>query len=350
MQVPVLISLSNITLVLCLPFLLVAADDGSSRAVRSCAGCHPAQAKPHPATSMAHAMELVPETEILKQHPDLTFKEGSYNYRIERKGDQSIYSVSDGRQTRTFPIGWAFGQGLAGQTYVFESNGVYYQTRVSYYTAINGLDLTLGAENIKPGNMEEALGIQMAPQEAPQCFGCHATNAVEAKKLVTDKMIAGLQCERCHGSTENHVKGVKQGDPKLAAMRDLKAFSTEQTSAFCGQCHRTWDEIAASGKLGITNVRFQPYRLTNSKCYDTEDSRISCVACHDPHEEINRIPASYDGKCQACHAGGKPAAIACKVATSNCITCHMPKVEIPGSHHQFFDHEIRIAKANEYPN
>lgn len=299
---------------------------------------------------MAHAMELVPECKILKDHPLMTFSEGRYSFRIERKGEQSIYTVSDGQQARSFPIGWAFGQGLAGQTYVFENDGAYYQTRVSYYRAINGLDLTLGAENIKPTTIEEAFGIQMAPQEAPQCFGCHATNSVEAKKLVTGKLIAGVQCERCHGSTEDHLKGIKQGDPKLAAMPKLTSFSTEQISAFCGQCHRTWEEIAGSGKLGVTNVRFQPYRLTNSKCYDTDDARISCVACHNPHQEIDTDSKHYDAKCEACHNGGKPSAVACRVATSDCITCHMPKVEIPGSHHKFFDHEIRVVKANEYPN
>lgn len=299
---------------------------------------------------MAHALELIPECKILKDHPLMTFTEGKYAFRIERKGDQSIYSISDGQDVRSFPIGWAFGQGLAGQTYVFETNGVYYQTRVSYYQAIDGLDLTLGAENIEPTNLDEALGIQMAPQQAPQCFGCHATNSVVAKKLVVSHLIAGLQCERCHGPAENHLNGIRQGDPKLAAMPRLSTDTTEQMSAFCGQCHRTWEEIAASGKLGITNVRFQPYRLTNSKCYDTEDARISCVACHNPHQEIDTNTAHYDVKCQACHGGGKAHALACKVSTSNCVSCHMPRVEVPGSHHKFFDHEIRIVKANEYPN
>lgn len=325
-------------------------DGGVSRGVRVCASCHPAQAKPQPATSMAHAMELVPECKILKEHPKMSFTEGRYTYRIERRGDQSIYSVSDGQEVRTFPIGWAFGQGLAGQTYVFETNGEYYQSRVSYYSSIDGLDLTLGAVNIKPSNMDEALGIRMAHQEGPQCFACHATNAVVAKRIAPDKLIAGLQCERCHGPTENHLKGIKEGNAKLAAMPKLTTFSTEQTSAFCGQCHRTWEEIAASGKLGVFDVRFQPYRLTNSKCYDTDDRRISCVACHDPHQEIDRTSAHYDAKCQACHGGGKATAVACKVAKNNCASCHMPKVEIPGSHHQFFDHEIRIVKANEYPD
>ena len=322
----------------------------STRAVRQCAQCHPAQAQLHPASSMAHALEFVPECTILDKHRVLTFKEGIYTYRIERNEAQALYSITDGQQTLTFPIGWAFGQGTAGQTYVFESEGEFYQTRVSFYREIDGLDLTLGAANLKPRNINEAIGIRMARQEQAQCFGCHATDAVEAKKLVVDKLIAGVQCERCHGPAENHLKGINLGDPKLAAMPKLSAYSTEQISTFCGQCHRTWEEIASAGQVGITNVRFQPYRLTNSKCYDTDDKRISCVACHDPHKEIVLNIKSYDAKCLACHGGGKPGALACKTAKSNCASCHMPQIEIPGSHHKFYDHEIRVVKANVYPD
>ena len=84
-----------------------------SRAVRECATCHPTQAKPHPATSMAHALELPAECAILKSHSLLTFNDGPYSYRIERKGDQSIYSVTDGQQTISAHIEWAFGLGGA---------------------------------------------------------------------------------------------------------------------------------------------------------------------------------------------------------------------------------------------
>ncbi len=138
------------------------ADDSSiaqHRAVRECATCHPAQAKPHPTTSMAHAMELPTESEILKSHRVLTLQIEPYSYRIERQGEQSIYSVSDGRQTISAPIGWAFGLGLAGQTYVYEYNGELYQSRVSFYQAIDNLDVTLGAQNTKPTNLVQAAGL-----------------------------------------------------------------------------------------------------------------------------------------------------------------------------------------------
>jgi Zn finger protein HypA/HybF involved in hydrogenase expression len=322
-----------------------------ARVVRECATCHSAQAKFHPETSMAHAMELVPECSILQKHPLLTFQDGAYSYRIERKGDQSIYSVSDGQQTISVPIGWAFGLGRAGQTYVFELNGEFYESRVSYYSALDGLDVTMGARNLKPTNITQAAGRFMGRDEKIRCFGCHATNTRQGMQLTLDRMTAGVQCERCHGPSEHHLEGLRKGDAALAAMKDVRKLSTEDVSNFCGQCHRTWEEIASGGKLGVLNVRFQPYRLTNSKCYDTDDARISCLACHDPHKELDRTDANYDARCQSCHAGVKRKARVCKVSQSNCVSCHMPKIEMPGSHFKFTDHQIRIVRANEpYPN
>ncbi len=128
----------------------------------------------------------------------------------------------------------------------------------------------------------------MSPDEKVQCFRCHATDAVDHKKLTLSALIPGVQCERCHGSAENHVKSVKLGDAKGAVMNDLRKMTSEQTANFCGQCHRTWDEIAGSGLTGVANVRFQPYRLISSKCYDADDKRIRCTTCHDPHGEVSR--------------------------------------------------------------
>jgi Cytochrome c554 and c-prime len=332
--------------------LLLGSSVPSYRGVRECATCHPAQARPQPETSMAHALETVAECRILREHPFLTFADGKFRYRIERKGDGSIYSVTDGQETITAPVLWAFGLGSAGQTYVFEHGGELFQSRVSYYASIGALDLTIGARNLAPQSLLQAAGQVMDGGEKLRCFGCHSTNSAAGRTLTLDKLTPGVQCERCHGSSEAHLGGVKRGEPKAAfVMQPLGKLSTEELLNFCGQCHRTWEEIASSGTLGVSNVRFQPYRLTNSKCYDSEDARISCIACHDPHQEINREDASYDAKCKACHAGGKPAAKACPTAKSGCTSCHMPKIEIPGSHHGFTDHQIRIVRANApYPN
>jgi hypothetical protein len=110
------------------------------------------------------------------------------------------------------------------------------------------------------------------------------------------------------------------------------------------------------GQSGINNIRFQPYRIFNSRGHNTNDARIGCLACHDPHDKLQKETSYYDSKCLACHRS-KPtevkterrAAAACPVRTSNCTTCHMPKIEPTGMHAHFTDHWIRIVKPNEPP-
>jgi hypothetical protein len=312
----------------------------------SCAACHTGESASQPASPMGHALESVGDCGILKTHPLLTFQSGKYSYRIERKGSQSLYSVTDGVRTIAVPIGWAFGLGQAGQTYVFERDGRLYESQVSYYKAIDRLDLTMGAINQAPLDLLQAAGREMGKLDGAQCFHCHATNAGEGLNLDLAGLIPGIGCERCHGPAAAHLAGFQTG--KSVPMKKLIDGSAEQANIFCGSCHRTWDEIATGPKLGVASVRFQAYRITNSKCYDSADARIGCVACHDPHQPLNRDEASYDQKCLACHVeGGKATAALCKVSKNNCASCHMPQVEMPGSHHSFTDHQIRIVRPNE---
>ena len=322
-----------------------------SRSVRNCATCHAAQAKPHPSSEMAHGTENVAECGILRDHPLLTLKANGYSYKIERKGDQSLYSVTDGKDTLTVPIGWSFGLGAAGQTYVYAKDGKYYESFVSYYAKIGALDITMGDQAQRPRNLTEALGREMGQRETLLCFSCHNTDSVAGDKLTLNSLVPGVQCERCHGPAQDHLVALKSGDTSKFAMKKLGALNAEEMNQFCGQCHRTWEQIATNGPRGLLNVRFQPYRLTNSRCFDVDDKRISCVACHDPHKEVDRVTANYDVYCQACHAGGKPGAKTCTTGAKDCASCHMPKLELPGSHHRFADHNIRIVRAgSQYPD
>jgi cytochrome c5 len=141
---------------------------------------------------------------------------------------------------------------------------------------------------------------------------------------------------------------------------------------FCGACHRGVDAVAMMPDLGgINNVRFQPYRLYNSRGHDPKDARFACTACHDPHVDLKKGDALYDSKCTTCHPAGrakqpaaegrengadrnpsKPPAVSksCPVRNGQCVGCHMPKVELLGAHFQFTDHRIRIVRAGApYP-
>jgi hypothetical protein len=299
---------------------------------------------------MAHALETLEEGKILIDHPVLTATVGKYSYRIERKGSQSSYSVSNGVETVTMPIRWAMGASTGiGQTYILEKDGEFYESRVSYFRELKALDLTLGYQGTTPADINEAAGRLLSRDEKLRCFGCHATNAALGRELTLDKLTPGVQCGHCHDSIETHLAAIALDSYELEVPKELSklhGLSADQASHFCGQCHRTWEDIAVQKNPSIANIRFQPYRLTGSKCYDPDDARISCLACHDPHQEVSNKSADYETKCKACHGGGKPGAKACPVSTDKCVTCHMPKLELPGAHFKFSDHRIRIVRPN----
>jgi hypothetical protein len=305
---------------------------------------------------MARALGIASESEILRANPRMTAKYGSYFYEVAREGGQTTYSVTDGHETLRVTLPWAFGQGSAGQTWLFQLEGRWYESRVSYYSELRGLDLTMGMQDIAVHNLREAAGRLLGRSDTADCFACHATNAVKDHELSLPSLVPGVQCDRCHGSSERHLAGVSSGSLLNSRMHKLSELSTDQLSDACGKCHRSWSEIAANGPRGVLNVRFQPYRLTLSRCYDAEDRRIRCTACHDPHRGLETNARSYDLKCRACHSRNaspatKASAHLCPVGTEACVTCHMPKVELPGSHKSFADHRIRIVKAGEgYPD
>jgi hypothetical protein len=332
----------------------------------ACAKCH-VEALTQPSTYMAHALETVEQAKVLIDHPVLTTTVGKYSYRIERKGNESEYTVTDGTKSVTLPIRWTMGASSAlGQTYLLEKGDALYESRVSWFRELSGLGTTMGYEGSTPSDLDEAAGRLIHQDEKLRCFGCHATNAVQGKQLTLDKLSPGVQCAHCHQGIDSHLAAMLAGNHEQAAPPDLHKLigqSAEQASNFCGQCHRTWAEIVQQGNPGIFNIRFQPYRLTGSKCYDPDDARISCLSCHNPHHDFNPETVNFDRKCLACHAGGKPAdaavakpsvgkvgAKACPVSKDKCVSCHMPKIELPGAHYKFTDHRIRIVKPNEpYP-
>lgn len=319
----------------------------------ACRQCH-TQTETQPATPMGQALEIPAHSRILSSQTRMLFKQGPFTYTITREGEKNIYSVSDGKETLSAPILYAFGQGKAGQTYVFEVQGKLHESRVSFYNEINGLDLTLGATREVPQTLAEAIGRPMSSIDAKDCFSCHATAAVSDAKLQLDKMTLGVTCEGCHGPGEKHLAAMKSRDTANRQIVNPGHFNADGQTEFCGSCHRTWSQVQLMRIRGVANVRFQPYRIFGSKCYNLEDKRIGCVACHNPHEQIKQVAAFYDSKCMACHnanAKGVTRVVQCRVGKENCAACHMPKYELSGSHFKFTDHRIRIVKPNEaYPD
>jgi len=310
---------------------------------------------------MARTAMRASDSRLLKSYPELHFDLNPYKYEQETKNGQSLLSVTNGVDETTRKLEWALGDGYFGQSYVYRDNGKYYEAQLSFYSAINGLDITTGHPRTIPQNLTAAAGERMPPGSVRQCFGCHFTASTTSGHFDPDQAVMGVTCEACHGPGVEHVVLMTSGeqDAKGSVMNPATLDPADSVD-FCGACHRTSADAVLQGlsKMGILNVRLQPFRLEKSKCWGGKgDSRLTCVACHDPHVQVKREAEFYDNKCLQCHAAGPSSKLAanhpgkaCKVSTRDCVTCHMPKIEVPGTHSNFTDHWIRIArKGVAYP-
>jgi Zn finger protein HypA/HybF involved in hydrogenase expression len=325
---------------------------------KSCLECHKKFSPSASTTGMAMAMEAVATSKVLSRNPRLSMRVGPYTYEITRTGKQSVYSVTDGKDTISLPISYTFGAGRMGQTYLLERDGKVYESLVSFYSGSNGLDFTTGADRTVPPSLTDAVGRLLTTNEVANCFSCHATGAVvSGSQLRLDNFTHGVRCEACHGPGGRHIAAVKAGDtPHKSIYSPGLLGGDELAQHFCGSCHRSAEEFSLLKSMEINNVRFQPYRIFNSKCY-SDDRKISCTACHNPHEPLREDSAYYDKRCLECHSlRDKTAKVngdgkSCPVADKDCTSCHMPKTEIPAAHFKFTDHYIRVVRPGEkYPS
>jgi hypothetical protein len=340
----------------------LAPDEFASAA--ACFSCHQGVWATQKLTVMANGAGRAEDSGILHSHAEMSFSVGRFHYEIRTDAKGSRYIVTDGQQTSTYPLIWTFGTGRVGQSYLFKKeDGEFYEARVSYFDALHNLDFTPGRAVYAPKDLEEAMARKVRPSEAAKCFSCHDTAPVLNGVLDEKNLMPGIGCQACHGPGAKHVSAMRAAsfadiaDPGPATIFNPASLSPADSIDFCGACHSTFKDAKRSGRTGVANVRSQPYRLQSSKCAVKPDARLTCIACHDPHQPVERESATYDRVCLSCHldpvnkktSADHPGA-ACPVGKTNCSSCHMPRVFVPEMHADFTDHHIRIVKAGEpYP-
>ena len=260
-------------------------------------------------------------------------------------------------------VNYIIGSGHHTNSHLFEENGYLHQMPFTYYTQDSIADLPPGYEDGYNTRFSRKIGLEC--MSCHNAYGSHVDGSANKYNIVED----GIDCERCHGPGEAHLKQIQSG--KLVDTSKFIDYSIVNPSKLsldlqfdiCQRCHLQGTAVLAEGK---TFLDFKPgkhlsevmdiyrpkyygdesfimashvERLKESKCFEAGD--MSCITCHNPHKSVRTTNTIYfDNKCMNCHD-------LCKDEDNidNCASCHMPvssSTDIP--HVSITDHKIAIHK------
>jgi hypothetical protein len=313
--------------------VVLAAVSGAS-AQQECASCHPAQAQRHLKTHHAHALRPIRESAFFRNLPAGPIAEARGGFLLTYTADGRGLAVTAEQPDSSRPgeravarIDWVLGSGELAETPIATMNGRIIEHRISYYTRAGKFDLTLGHRPGRSSSAEAAIGQLQNAATAGQCFSCHGAASIQT---LTESNL-GIGCERCHAGAGRHARGggklpVHPGKLSHRAAVDL-----------CASCHRL--EPPAGAPRDALNIRFQPYRMVLSRCF--EGGKLHCGSCHEAHMDARRNdPAYYAAKCSACHHSTH---VNDNRRSGDCAGCHMPKSS-PAPYLTFTDHFIRVIR------
>ena len=327
-------------------------QDSAFVGARSCAGCHAEIYKKQESSN--HARSLRPLTEVgeitLRLPFEIFDRSSGANLTLSRGSDDQLVLVSKtGTSEEVLTLEWAFGSGVKGITPVgWLKNGVFAESRVSWYAATSGFDFTTGASKFTPQTNSEGIGRTLRKQELVECLSCHTTGTSrDSPQPARNNM--GVRCERCHGPGAEHIRAMqnqKTTDKKIFHPGTLDGFAQAQV---CGVCHGRPPQDTDFQAIRFiqeapNTVRFPSQRLVLSQCFNETDNGLRCTTCHDPHSNVAGSRAALEKPCISCHtAGARRSPKICPVAKENCSSCHMPKEPVM-AHSTFTDHWIRVIR------
>lgn len=340
----------------------LAAGDGSATGLteepaaftgaESCRDCHAGifddQQQSRHALTFHHGRDAaqLPWNKLDGDNPNLPDSRVTFN--PAEKQPASVIFQNQGQELQTL-VKYIMGSGRHAVTPITtDAEGRPRESRMTYYAAIHGWDVTPGQPS-RPKSANDWIGIVQTPDMLRLCLNCHTTNAsavlAEKGPELADR---GIGCERCHGPAGNHLAAMKMEfpDKAIGRFRRNSSGSRPQAMQMCAECHGTLGrEIAQQSDAAI--VRFQSTTLTFSACYKKSETTggFDCLTCHSPHQNAETDLKFYDNKCLKCHDSpktGSEKTVVCKInPKQDCINCHMPKIDSIQPHAKFTDHQIR---------
>ena len=269
---------------------------------------------------------------------------------MEKRSDgfyQVEYFQDAEKKAKRFDL--VIGSGTMGQSYLTWNGNKLYQLPITFFTAAHTWSNSPGF----PDKVVFNRGI------TSRCLECHTTFVgmasepdIMPEEFDHDRLILGVDCEKCHGPAQQHVT-FQTENPKETKGRFItnpSSLSRQQNLDLCASCHggrlsklkpsftftvgdRLSDYFmvdATIRKPDQVDVHGNQYGLLRaSKCFRMSLT-LTCSSCHNTHVNEKSQTEIFSSRCITCHSNvhqGKQDAIRQSLGdaiASNCIDCHMP--------------------------
>jgi Flp pilus assembly protein TadD len=273
---------------------------------------------------------------------------------------------------RTEKVDFIVGSGHQTRSYIMDRNGYLYEIPITWYVRKQLWDLSPGYDNGQNSRFSREIG--------EECMACHTGqfDYLPGSKHRYKNVSLGIDCERCHGPGEVHVKRMEAGkEVDVGEVTDYSIVNPAKLPLakqfdLCQQCHLQGVNVLKAGRKSVMDFRpamdleashavfiewvedpdafgiaSHAERLQQSKCFQGSNGALNCTTCHDPHKSIRVTDTMvYVNQCLKCHetqfscSAPQPEQM---TMGGNCISCHMPSGgtrDIP--HVSFHDHKIRV--------
>ena len=273
-------------------------------------------------------VEAASHGEKFQRPSDVLDPDRKVRYHTGVSGDRCVLVATSAQGTATAEAEYGFGSGQHGITYLGKQGNVDVELRSLVYPATKRWAFSPGQQLTgQSGGMVMPTGLSKAPDATEGCFVCHSTVvAKEDNRLLPETTMMGVGCETCHGPGRAHIDAVRRGD-RDERMLKLADFDGRMLSQqLCGQCHRSPVGDDISDPFNRKQLpRLQGLALSQSLCFTNSEGKLSCITCHDPHDQKPPTRASYNAKCVSCHTGASPTQRPCRIEPAgDCVSCHMP--------------------------
>ncbi|MBS1512031.1 MAG: hypothetical protein JST86_14375 [Bacteroidetes bacterium] len=322
----------------------------------ACARCHKDIYDAHIKTAHFHTSEVA-SVQTIKGSFDSgknTFLYNNGQEMIMEKRPDGVYQAGyvNGTLNRSERFDFTVGSATRGQSYMSWNGDKLVQLPLTYFTATDQWSNSPGYPNRLAFNR---------PITA-RCLECHATYAEnmpdtssESSVFNKNALILGVDCEKCHGPGAKHVEFQTSNPQEKTAQFIInpKNFTRQQSLDLCALCHggrlqkskpsfsfTSGDKLADFFTVDNTPQNTnaidvhgnQLGLLKASKCF-TMSKTLTCVTCHNTHENQKGQVALFSQQCMGCHNEKHTVATTqCKMKDSlgavidgKCTACHMPE-------------------------